>query len=137
MGGVGGIVVDGAGFAGVGLEIEELAVAELRVADEFPAFVADGALDLDVGEENGVAEGRLRAGPERAHAFAEDAGGRGAAGEIAERGENIEEAGGGLDDLFWGMPGPPMMKGVRIEWSKTLCLPRRPWLPRARPLSAA
>ena len=29
------------------------------------------------------------------------------------------------------------VKGVRIECSKTLCLPRRPWLPSARPLSAA
>ena len=40
-------------------------------------------------------------------------------------------------DLPRGMPGPAMISGVRMLCSKTLCLPSRPWLPSASPLSAA
>ena len=38
-------------FVWIGLEVEELHVADFGVGDEFPAFIADGALDLEEREE--------------------------------------------------------------------------------------
>ena len=105
VGGVGGIVVNGARFVGIVLQIEELAVTEFWITDKFPAFVAHGALDLDVGEEDGVAEALFGVGPERADALAEDAGGRSDTGEFAERRENIEEVGECLDGFALGDAG--------------------------------
>ena len=105
VGRAGGVVVDAGGFVGIVLQIEELTVTEFWITDKFPAFVAHGALDLDVGEEDGVAETLFGAGPEGADAFAEDAGGWSDAGEFAEGGENIEEVGEGLDGFAFGNAG--------------------------------
>lgn len=58
------IVDEVAGFVRVGLEIKELEVADFGVADEFVTLVTDGALDVEEGQKDGVADGSLAAGEE-------------------------------------------------------------------------
>jgi hypothetical protein len=55
------IVDEVAGFVRVGLEIKELEVADFGLANEFVTLVTDGALDVEEGQKDGVADGSLAA----------------------------------------------------------------------------
>lgn len=58
---VGGQVVD---LGGVGPEVEELGLVDLRVANQLVALVADRARQTGLGKKHGVAHARRFAAPD-------------------------------------------------------------------------
>ena len=61
-----------------------------RLSDEFPAVVADGALDFEERQEDGIADFFFLSFPYGTEGFAFQAFGRGAAGEVADGGEDVK-----------------------------------------------
>lgn len=105
MGGEGGVLGEVMDFVGIVGEVEELAMVDLGVADEFPAVVAEGAHEVGVGKKDGVADFGARRDPEWLEVVAVEAVGGGNTGEGAEGGEEVEEVGEGEGGLAVGDAG--------------------------------
>ena len=80
----------------IGLQVEQLQVADLRIGDQFPAFIAHGALDLDKRQKDGIANLLLLSFPEGAQAFTFQPGGGLKAERVTQGGKDIQQVGEGF-----------------------------------------